>query len=532
MTTPVRRSNRPGDETGSALVAAIAVMILGALLVSAVFAILGRSDERSRSREQRAASVAIVDHALASYEFALESNLTDETRNFLLDDKALVSIANSGPKSKSGAMMKPVSNSTFPKDFTDKGLHLTLMPTASTRWSMSIEQTDGTIGWWQTVAVLPPRGTSPNLVAYVRTWRSTRPTPSQPASVIGDARLIRAEMRPGRFSDYQMLVDGPLTLGDGLTINGRVHTNGYPDAYLVDQLVTQGYPLKLYSGKGGEPSPPHCLKGAGFSTAAGKIENKVCTGTKPRYLENTGERYDLLRGSNHLKMLSNLCTTGRVHCGKGSGPWNVHLSGSSMTATSPNGSLAPVNAAGGAVVYLPGEINLTGTLTGGALTIGVGNVGGFNVNGSATVNLRGNGFIGAVPSSPAVLGLVVEGDIIPRFDEGSCPSGLGAAVVSASGTLGIPPQFRVPTEPPGALPMCAKKFSFTGSLGTHYMPLMRMGWTYKETGYTDRSYAYDPKLLVSAPPMFPTTGPWQTSTWKDADPRCLNAANVNDPECG
>lgn len=512
-------------ERASAIVGAIALMVLGALLVTAILAMLDRSDERSRSRTNRAASVAVVDHALASYEYALESNITDETVDFLLNQAAMTKLAQFRPG------MQPVSNATFGSAFKAQGLDATMMPNASTRWSMRIDQPDGTIGWWQTLAVLPPQGTSPNLVLYLRTWISTG---DQNSVVVGDPRLIRAELRPGRFSDYQMLVDGPLTLGDGVQINGRIHTNGYPDAYLVDQLVSPGFPLKLYNG-GGEPPRPTCADGAGFSTAAGKIENKgactVVSGPTPRYLENTGERYDLLRGSNHLAMLAKLCGT-RVRCGSGTGPWTVTLSGSSVTATSPNGSLGTVSAAGGAVIYLTGNVRLSGMLSGGALTIGVGNSGGFNVNGSATVDLVGNGMIGANTSTGAVLGLVVEGDIMPRIDQGSCPAGLNAAVVSASGTLGIPPQFRVPTAPSGALPTCGGSFNFTGSLGTHYMPLMRMVWTTTWVGYTNRSYKYDTRLLTTAPPMFPTTGPWQTSTWKDADPRCLSSANINDAECG
>ena len=524
MTTRHHRPERRANERGSAIVGAIALMVLGALLVSAVFTMLDRSDERSKSRAQRAASVAVVDHALASYEYALESNITDETASFLLSQSAMTKLAQYRPG------MKPVSNATFGADFKQHGLDATMMPNASTRWSMSIDQPDGTTGWWQAIAVLPPRGGSPNLILYLRTWLSTG---NEKSTVIGDPRLIRADLRPGRFSDYQILVDGPLTLGDGLTINGRVHTNGYPDAYLVDQLVSAGRPMKLYSGS---PPPPTCTAGAGFSTATGLIENKggcvVTSGPQPKYLENTGERYDLLRGSNHLKMLETLCNT-RVRCGTGSGPWNVVLGGSTMTATSPNGSLPPVNAAGGAVVYLTGKVRLSGMLTSGQLTIGVGNSSGFNVNGSATVDLIGNGTIGASTSGNAVLGLVVEGDVIPRIDEGYCPAGLNAAVVSASGTLGIPPQFRVPSPPSGALPTCGGTFKFTGSLGTHYMPLARMAWTNGAVvGYTNRTYRYDPRLLTTAPPMFPTTGPWQTSTWKDADPRCLSAANISDAECG
>ncbi len=525
MTSPVQHHHAGCGERASAIVGAIAMMVLGALLVSAVFTMLGRSDERSKSRAQRAASVAVVDHALASYEYALESNITDETANFLLNGAAMTRLAQFRPG------MQPVSNGSFGAGFKTHGLQSTMMPNASTAWSMRVDQPDGTTGWWQTLAVLPPRGGSPNLVLYMRTWQATG---NEGSRVIGDPRLVRAELRPGRFSDYQILVDGPLTLGDGLTINGSVHTNGYPDAYLVDQLVKPGYPMKLYNGN---PSPPTCANGAKFSTAIGLIENKnacVVTGSvAPTYDEKNGQRYDLLRGSNHLKMLSNLCGT-RVRCGTGTGPWTVTLSGSSMTATSPNGSLGPVNAAGGAVVYLTGQVRLTGMLTGGQLTIGVGNSGGFNVNGSATVDLVGNGVIGASTAGNAVLGLVVEGDVIPRIDEGgSCPAGLNAAVVSASGTLGIPPQYRVPTPPPGALPTCGVQFNFTGSLGTHYMPLLRMSWTSgQKVGYLNRTYRYDARLLTTAPPMFPTTGPWQTSTWKDADPRCLSAANITDAECG
>lgn len=508
------------SERASAIIGAIAVMVIGALIVTAVFSILERSSEREKSRSARAASVPLVDRALASYEYALEAALTDESRAFLLDGTAMANLA------ANEAAALPVANSTFGSAFTAAGLGTTALPGATYGWSMQVTLPNGQRGWWQPVAVHPPHPLSPNLVVYMRVWTSTGGAASLLSS---DPRLIRAELRPGRFSDYQILVDGPLTMGDGMILSGRVHTNGYPDAYLVDQFVKPGYPMKLLSS-----SPPTCGPGSGFSTATGLIENKgSCIktgGANPKYIENNRQRYDLLRGSNHLKMLASMCP--RIKCLSGSGTWNVLLGGSSATFSGPSGTTT-VSAAAGAVVFVRGKVRLRGVLSSGALTIGVGSSAGFNVNGSATVDLIGNGPIGAATTGSAVLGLVVEGDIIPRFDQGSCPTGLTAAVVSASGTLGIPPQFRVPWPSSSSLPTCASTFRFRGSLGTHYMPLMRMSWTNGAVvGYPNREYIFDKRLISNPPPLFPTTGPWQVSNWKDADPRCLSSANIGSPTCG
>lgn len=507
-------------EHAAALIAAIAVMVLGVLLIGAVFALLDRSGERASSRGTRAASITMVDQALTSYEFALESSLTDESLDYLLDGSMMQKLATNQPG------MQPVANRTFGKSFQLKGLQQSWMPPANA-WSMSTPLPDGQTGWWQIVAVVPASSANPNLSVFVRTWTSTAGATSQ---VTGEPRLIQAQLRPGRFSDYQILVDGPLVLGDGIEINGRIHTNGYPDAYLADNFVKQGFPLKLESGS----RAPTCTRSAGFSTAAGRIENRgacrVISGSRPIYSENTNRRYDLLRGANHLAMLGRMCGA-RVTCPPGNGPWTIRLSGSSASFTSASGGTRTVNAAGGAVVYLRGSAKLSGVLSSGQLTIGIANASGFNVNGSASVDLVGSGAIGAARTGNAALGLIVEGDLLPRIDQGSCPTGLTAAVVSASGTLGVPPQYRVPMVFGGRLPYCNLTFRFLGSLGTHYMPLMRMNWGAHIVGYRNRIYDFDKRLLTSPPPMFPTTGPWQVSTWKDADPACLSNANLRSPQC-
>ena len=100
-------------------------------------------------------------------------------------------------------------------------------------------------------------------------------------------------------------------------------------------------------------------------------------------------------------------------------------------------------------------------------------------------------------------------------------------------TLTIPAAYRVPSPPgSGAMPFCSKTFTYDGSLATHYMPLMHLAWGPQQVGYGDRAYKYDPRLLKTPPPMFPTTGPWQVSTWKDANPQCLDSGHINNPECG
>jgi hypothetical protein len=108
---------------------------------------------------------------------------------------------------------------------------------------------------------------------------------------------------------------------------------------------------------------------------------------------------------------------------------------------------------------------------------------------------------------------------------------LNAAVVSASGSLSFPAQYRVPLAPGGSTPTCPS-FRLVGSLSSHYAPLMFLAWGAQHAGYDSRSYQYDPRLRTTPPPLFPLTGPWQVNSWKDAMSECLSAANRTRSECG
>jgi hypothetical protein len=506
-------------ERGSALITAIAVALFVGLIIAASFTLLDRSGERVSSRSSRAASVAVVDRALTSYEFALQSLLTDETKDFRLDRNAMLQLAASPEAGTRDST--PVLNSKLPSRLKQLGLDQTY---PGNDYTMRMTLANGTIGWWQPIAVLPPSTTNPNLILYVRTWTST--IAANPR-LVGDARIVRADLRPGRFSDYQILVDGPIIMGYGVTLSGRVHTNGYPDSYMADQWTTPGSPMQLIAS-----DPPACKSGAAFSTATGSIVGKgSCTGFNAQYTENDHRRIDLLRGSEHLNKLRTMCGGGSVACPPGNGPWTIKLSGSTAHFTGP-GFNKTYDASAGAVVLVRGSASLSGELTRkSALTIGIQDTGNFSAFGSSSLSLVGNAKIGATDNS--ILGLIVDGDVIPRIDKGQCPRGLRAAMVSSSGSLSIPPQYRVPNAPGvGSLPYCGNTFSFVGSLGAHYMPFMIGGFGNVPVGFAGRAYDYDSRLLMTPPPLFPTTGPWQVSTWKDADPACLDANDINDAECG
>ncbi|MCW2961395.1 MAG: hypothetical protein JWM90_1782, partial [Thermoleophilia bacterium] len=103
--------------------------------------------------------------------------------------------------------------------------------------------------------------------------------------------------------------------------------------------------------------------------------------------------------------------------------------------------------------------------------------------------------------------------------------------ISTSGSLTIPAQYRVPVAPSGSTPTCAN-FTLNGSLGAHYAPLLVLAWGAQQAGYQARDLRYDTRLRTTPPPFFPLTGPWQVSSWKDAMPECLTAANRTEADCG
>ena len=502
-------------ERGSALTFAIVVMVLGMVVIAAIMVMLDWSGERGKSRSDRAANVAVVDRALASYEFALESNLTNDYHRYQLNEAALRRLASSDA-TLAGGSATPRANSTFGADFRRYGLERTWM-SRGYEWSMQHKLKDGRTSWWQLVNTIPPGSGSASLVAYVRTWIAQGGPNSR---VITEPRIVRAELRPGRFSDYQMLVDGPLVLGGGTRIEGRIHSNGYPDAYLVDAFTSPTRPLVLGNALGN----PSCVRGAAFSTAKGSISG-TCTGFAAPRDQNNGRLIDLLRGESHLDLLRSMCGA-VVFCPAGGGPWSINLN--SMTV---NGRRVPGTAK---AVYLRGDASIAGTTT-REITFGIAgkaNTGG--AFGSSSLSLMGNGPIGARnPGSPSggIVGLVVQGDVMPRIDRGQCPTQLNAAVVSASGALTFPSQYRVPLAPGGSTPTCPS-FRLQGSLGTHYAPLMFLAWGAQKAGYMRRDYRYDSRLRTNPPPLFPLTGPWQVNSWKDAMSECLTSANRAKASCG
>ncbi len=502
-------------ERGSALTFAIVVMVLGMVVIAAIMIMLDWSGERGKSRKDRAANVAVVDRALASYEFALESNLTNDYHRYQLDRQAMTRLASSDRSAALGAAT-PRQNSSFGADFRRYGLDKTWMPRGYD-WSMQHTLRDGRTSWWQLVNTIPPGSGSASLVAYVRTWIAAGGPGSR---VITEPRIVRAELRPGRFSDYQILVDGPLVMGGGTRIEGRIHTNGYPDAYLVDAFTTPTRPLVLGNAVGN----PTCVRGAAFSTAKGTIAG-TCSGFAAPRDQNNGRLIDLLRGESHLAMLQSMCGP-IVYCPGGGGPFSINLR--SMTV---NGRRVPAAAK---AVLVRGDASIVGTTT-RDITIGVAgkpSVGG--AFGSSSLSLMGNSAIGATnPASRTggTVGLIVQGDVIPRIDLGQCPTQLNAAVVSASGALTFPSQYRVPLAPGGRTPTCPS-FRLQGSLSTHYAPLMYLAWGSQTAGYRRRDYRYDTRLRMNPPPLFPLTGPWQVNSWKDAMSECLSAANRSKATCG
>jgi hypothetical protein len=513
-----RRSTR--SERGSALTLAIVIMVLGMIVIAAIFTMLDWSGERGKSRTDRAANVAVIDRAIASYEYALESNLTNEYHRFRLDQPAMQRLAQGEGSNSAVGVGTVVSNTTFGADFKRYGLDRTWMNLQGDRvsyeWSMKHDLGDGRTSWWQLVNSIPPGQGSASLVAYVRTWIAAG---DQNSKVITEPRVARVELRPGRFSDYQLLVDGPLIISNGTTIQGRVHTNGYPDAYLMDAFARPSQPLVLGSGAG-----PTCVRGAAFSTARGQIVGN-CRGFNAPRDEANGRLIDLLRGQAHLELLRSMCGP-VVFCPGGAGPWQIDLSANQV-----NGANIPAQAQ---AVYVRGEAFIRGTTT-RRITIGVASrPGSYGAFGSASLSLMGNGPIGAANPSVAnggTVGLVVEGDVVPRIDLGQCPNALNAAVVSTSGALTIPAQYRVPVQPAGSTPTCAS-YRVVGSLGTHYAPLMYLAWGVTAAGYLQADFQYDARLRSSPPPLFPLTGPWQVTSWKDAMSECLSESNRARPDCG
>ena len=396
--------------------------------------------------------------------------------------------------------------------------------------------------YWQVYDVIEPRYSSmrpSDLIMYVRAWST-----GKDMRLASKPRVFRIEFRPGFFSDYQLVSDGPIfgSQGSIWQIGGPVHSNGYPGP-------------KWFSGdtKG--------IKSKGMATCFGRarlstshdaeIDVPGCSGGFIGGISRKRSREVNINVVNDsFKYIKSRCgVVAYVTCATGRGPYDVTMSAGGISWTSENGG-GGFAAAGGnvrngdansAVVLFNDEVRVSGSVSGMGVRASRVTIAAYREDPNAlpaNIVLRGGGTVGGANPRTDSVGLVAQGDVILDVPpEGQCLGTVNAAVATAGGGVTMPQSLLTLTKPAADVSSSnCGNITLTGSYVAHNPPRTFVRWTNKDgdevgrAGYGTANYNYSDALYVNPPPLFPTSRPWAMTKVADAKNVCLTT-RAGDPTC-
>lgn len=539
------------QEQGLALGAVVILMVIAAVLVVGISVVAMSALNRSSDARDKVLADGPAGDGVSAYRKLLSSAIVGEHTGFVMDYSAMRRIARetnpaAGICTGSADPMCLLPNSSPKVAFPT--IDARNIP-ANARYTMRRRVSNGQYRFWQVLALSPPRygfrelaaapgvfnaagsPVSPGgaVVVYIRGWTGSE-------DVTGRAvkpSIIRAELRPPRFSDYQILADGKIRMGSGATINGKIHSNGFDQSFL-DQYKTIGAAITVTN----TPPAPTCTAGARLSTKSGDIDTAGVPSCASAEYKDIGEQVNLQRVSDGIAMIRpsqcGAMAPVRVVCvSGGASPYNVTLSGTTITGDAGtidarNTTLGawPVGSVGkyGAIIVFDHSVDVRGTLSPDArVTIIASRQGlpGGSLTETPAIRFTSTGTVGSAGDPRTTVGLVADGDVV-AIESAACPLNVRAALIAQGGMLSYDPLFR------GGVPGdvdCGGTFGLRGSIAGHLPPYM----TGTGVGYAQRAYSYDSYLFDNPPPLFPVTGPWEVLSTKAADLDCFdNSSNLQD----
>jgi hypothetical protein len=511
------------SERGSALIGAVALMILASFVMTAIMVSTRSSQQGARDRHESSAAEQLARDAgtvLAAAYSAVESGEHDGfvPRKPVLD----------GHVAKLGTGAAVIANASLPAGL--QNVDTPRVPAAS-RFTVRQSMLDQRYGYWQVYSARLPRwgraeSRGGRVVVYVRTWTA----PVADTTRVTKPVMYRLEFRPVWFADFQMLFDGPVWVGPGATLSGRVHSNGYRTSFYNQYGPGSGFgaaeQIRI------DPASS-CSSSARVSTSKGSVTGSASCQAVKR--ENIGEPYNLLRARDLTTRLRTLCgMTGGlvVRCPAGTGLVNVTMSGNNVSIS----GMGTINAsvAGdrpgdrqGAVVITNGDVRISGTLaqTARLLVIAATPSGAANYGtGSApTAWIRNSGTVGAHTATTSSFGVVAEGDVVLDHTS-ACPITVRGALMSLTGMLSMHPTWRVPIATGGGS-MCAGTATVQGSIVGHFPPALIS--PINSAGYQTRQYLWLNGLFDNPPPSYPTAGDWEITRIAQANLDCFTGSALN-----
>lgn len=540
-----------GDRTrsrdaGFALPASILLGVVAIILMAGTAAYtMGRLDDNERRRD-RVVAMPVVDTAITRLKVGFEQNLLAEHRDYVPTKGQLVKLLQ--------GTNATVLDGSYISPAIPAG-----MPNVTVR-----EPLGDRAGYWQLLRVFPPEYDEADdegvVVIYLRAWLGSTNDPS----VGTEPRLVRIEFRPGRFADYQAVIDGPIIFGPDATLNGPIHSNGFADerANFKDTLNGSEERVSTF-----EDAVVQCTAAAQITTAQGGVKNSEFPGCPVQ--ENTGRYVNLLSAEEAFERIRKACAEGvaSARCFdqtyEGSSVpasvaqkepdlrgYRVKLNGDSLTVSgyeinflteSPeafavSGAGTYATPAGSTTVLFFADNVVVDGSTNGRVTIAARKPGAWTPNvksGAANIYIRDNvGHSGA----GSVLGLMSQGGVIlDGIKNGSgnypCITKVKAGIVAMTGTLSIDPRYTTRLYQAGG-PSCGP-IEITGSLAAHRSPVLVWKWdnVSGHAGYSEREYAWSDSLRRNPPPYFPITDSWEARHVRPANLDCFSGGNVTNQDC-
>jgi hypothetical protein len=533
-------------ERAFALPAAIVFGVVAMLLILGTAAYtMGRLDDHDRRRD-RVVAMPVVDSAVTRIKYGLERNLFPEEQDYRPTPAQLADMLDgSSATLLAGSIISPA------------------IPPGMPNYTIREPQGGGMAGYWQLIRVFAPEYTDSTddgvVIIYLRAWSGSATNPAAGS----EPRLVRVELRPGRFADYQAVIDGPIVFGPGARLNGPIHTNGFgderanmlPDLKGVnDRVSTTG------------TTNVSCSGAAQITTAEGSVETSDFPGCP--VAENTGRYVNLLAAEEAFERMRIACGGGsaRVRCfnnpREGSSvpasiaqrapdlrgyrvrlsPGSIHVTGyeidfvaeqpidqaigATQTIATPPGSTTVLFFADNVIVS--GNTNARVTIAARKPGGGGGNV----TSGAANIYLAGNTTHSGAGS---VLGLMAQGgvvlDAVKQGGGYACIDRIRAGIVAMSGTMTIDPRYTTKLYQAGG-PSCGR-IQIQGSLAAHRSPVLVWKWDNRpqHVGYSSRDYSWSESLRRNPPPYFPTTDTWESRHVRPANLDCFSNGDITDQDC-
>ncbi|MBC7644366.1 MAG: hypothetical protein H7123_04510 [Thermoleophilia bacterium] len=544
---------RRQPEQGSAIALAILTLFIISLLVVYVGTTTLGSLHNLNTKRDHTVGMAAADSAVEKYRIALLSHAADPWSGYLISSANAAKLLNT--KTDASATVLPSAPAEASFGLSPAATTVTRAG-AAYQW-IARQQFDKTYSYWQVFHVVKPQYNAArpqDVTIYFRAWAT-----SLTGAITTKPRLVRAEFRPGLFSDYQAVTDLPFFTQDpAIVFSGPVHSNGSVESPAL--LVPAGFTgISLNRS-------PQCAAGAEFSVPTGAriaVTGNCASGAFRKRLH--ARKINLLGAEESFGYMTSRCgpRASAMVCTAGAATSATGVRGMAAIATNAslytiqlgvngvrvNGQFFPLAPSSGSgdddalTVLVDQPVRLSGALIdtngsrAGRVTIATRRLN--NLSGAPDIHLdaTAGGTVGAANPAKDSVGVIAQGDVVltpgPR-----CLSTINAALLAESGSVSIPGEWKTLSPPPTDRTglECAGPLTIRGSMSMHGLLLADYGWTVAGRqlpgliGYPNLKFYYNRRLQTNPPPFFPATSPWQVSATENADNACVTTRQ-GDPNC-